>query len=186
MECQALRSAVIEHYASAWERPWFDQTQMRGPGAQQMRGFSVLAFGPRPSRQLWTYATCGMSCGESDPQIELHLLSPTNNLVHVETLTAIAHYHLTGNHIKTGDTVNFGRPWLGKSLCEFGLISLPYLDGPKVEICNRSQSTIHCLWLIPITREERDFKIQFGLEALEQKFQATDFNYADPRRQSVV
>jgi hypothetical protein len=42
------------------------------------------------------------------------------------------------------------------------------------------------LWLLPITAEERAYKIEAGLEALEQKFETTSFDYTDPLRASVV
>ena len=42
------------------------------------------------------------------------------------------------------------------------------------------------MWLLPITKEECDFKIKFGVEALERKLEAGEFDYADPGRASVV
>jgi hypothetical protein len=129
-----------------------------------------------------------MSATESAPRIELHLFSPRDCLIHVETLTAIAHYHATGKSIRLGDIVNVGRPWMSKSSCDFGLISRPYLDGPKIENCvtGDGSAVAQCLWLIPITRAEREFKIQHGLESLERKFEAANSNYADPLRTSVI
>lgn len=38
------------------------------------------------------------------------------------------------------------------------------------------------LWLIPITPEEAEFKKQNGLEALEERFEAANFDYLDPSR----
>jgi len=123
-----------------------------------------------------------MSATESRTRVELHLFSQNDCLAHVETLTVIAHYHATGATIKLGDTVNFGRPWIEGSLCQYGLISRPYLDGPRLE-----QSPVaQFLWLIPITAEERELNIRCGLESLESKFEAANFNYADPLRKSVV
>jgi len=120
--------------------------------------------------------------------IELHLFSPTQSHQHIELLTTIAHYHRTGHPLNLHHTVNFGRPWLPGSLCDHGLISLPYLDGPRLELLQLSDSKhpIRCLWLLPITQSERDFKVELGTEALEQKFQSANFNYADPHRPSVV
>ena len=45
---------------------------------------------------------------------------------------------------------------------------------------------IRFLWLIPITAEELQFKKDSGLEALEDKFEETQFNYIDPFRNRVV
>jgi len=40
--------------------------------------------------------------------------------------------------------------------------------------------------LIPITRSERDFKKEVGVEELERRLEASDFDYLDPLRPSVV
>lgn len=45
---------------------------------------------------------------------------------------------------------------------------------------------IRFLWLIPITEEELRYKKENGLEALENIFEETEFNYIDPFRDSVV
>jgi hypothetical protein len=129
-----------------------------------------------------------MSQVTDEQPIELHLLSPIQDDRHVELLTAIAHYHRNEESLNLGHTVHFGRPWLPGSTCEFGLISLPYLEGPELEqfVPSDAEPVIRCLWLVPITREERDFKKDLGVEALEQRFEATQFNYADPLRRSVV
>lgn len=136
---------------------------------------------------MWIYATIGMSGPASERGIELHLFSPIQEVEsHVELLTVIAHYHLTRTRLGLNHTVNFGRPWLPDSDCVHGLISLPYLDGEKLEIMNLEREHIHCLWLIPITKRELDFVLENGLEALENNFESSKFNYLDPRRGSVV
>jgi len=91
-----------------------------------------------------------------------------------------------GQALDLGHTVNFGRPWLNDSLCEYGLISLPYLDGPSLENLKKGNMTIRCLWLIPITKSEVEFKKQYGLDLLEEQFEKTQFNYLDINRRSVV
>jgi hypothetical protein len=45
---------------------------------------------------------------------------------------------------------------------------------------------IRFLWLIPITRNEVEFKKARGLEALEATFEECAFNYLDPMRDSVA
>ena len=124
---------------------------------------------------------------ESDSEpIELHLFSPVESPAHVELLTAIAHYHRTAARLGVGHTVNFGRPWLPGSRCTHGLISLPYLDGPTLELLSGNDVTVRFLWLIPITPRELEFKKERGLDALERRFEEAEFRYLDPRRESVV
>jgi hypothetical protein len=150
--------------------------------------FEVLVFAPSRERRLWTYATAGMSQREERglPAMELHLMCQTPNESDVELLTAIAHYHLTGRPLGWGHTVSFGRPWRPGSRCTYGLISLPYLDGPELEWFGPEGTPPRFLWLVPITGAERNLVIESGVEALESRFDGWDMQYADPLRSSVA
>jgi hypothetical protein len=160
----------------------------KGPIEELPDGFCVLEFSPGQGRSMWTYATCGMSIAIDERPIELHLFSPAQAEELVELLTIVAHYHRTGARLGLGHTVNFGRPWLPGSKCSFGLISLPYLDGPDLEIARSRafQHDVRCLWLIPITAREVEFKKQRGFQALEDLFQAASINYVDPLRPDLT
>jgi hypothetical protein len=83
-------------------------------------------------------------------------------------------------------TVNFGQPWQGESACTHGFISLPYLDGPALENFMLDQKVIKFYWLIPVTKEEVDYKAKYGVDALEDRFEAAGFNYINPLRPAVV
>ena len=135
---------------------------------------------------MWTYATVGMSHPADEKAIELHLYSPHEANEHVELLFATAHYHRNEARLGLWHTVNFGRPWLGRSLCNHGFVSLPYLDGPSFEILNTPLGPINFYWLIPVHAEEVTYKAQQGVEALEQAFENESFNYLDPSRPSAV
>jgi hypothetical protein len=175
------------HYELKWRNSAYEKQWSEGPMACYAPDFQVFEFAPSLDRAMWTYATCCMSFANDDRALELHMFSPQQNDLLVELLAAIAHYHRSEAHLGLGDTVNFGRPWLPHSKCTYGIVSLPYLDGPKLEwLCLPSELTIRCLWLIPITRKERDFKMTCGLDALEGRFEQASFNYLDPRRLSVV
>ena len=156
-----------------------------GPVQELGPEFRVLQFAPRKDRDMWTYATVGMSSPTVVPAVELHLFTSQADESQVELLTVIAHYHRTGARLDCDHTVNFGRPWQVGSTCEFGLLSLPYLDGPKLENLQIGDLPFRCLWLIPMTRAERDFKKQNGLAALEERWEAKQFNYLDPKRASA-
>ncbi len=104
----------------------------------------------------------------------------------VELLVATAHYHQTGVPLGLGHTVNLGKPWSQASNCDHGLISLPYLDGPELETLNIGSIGVKFYWLIPVTAAEVAFKKINGLEALEELFERSDFEYANPGRPSVV
>jgi hypothetical protein len=178
--------SLTEHYEGCWSQRGESCNWEKGPTHGLPNGFHVLRFAPRPRRSAWTYATVCMSQPGDRQPLELHLLSPVASDVHVELLTIIAHYHRTGEELGLGHSVNLGRPWLPGSSCTHGLVSLPYLDGPSLETCEVDGATVRFLWLVPITRDERDFKKKFGLEALEARFEQARFNYLDPDRTSVI
>jgi len=179
--------SIRSHYEAVWSAAKIAPlSEDRGPAWQLPVGFHILEIAPHGNRSMWTYATCGMSAQGASPPLELHLFSATQFPGHVELLTAVAHYHLTEEYLGLGHTVNFGRPWMPGSHCEFGFISLPYLDGPGLEWLNIGEKQVRFLWLIPITDAERAYKIKHGIEALETKFDEAQFNYLDPQRVSVL
>jgi Suppressor of fused protein (SUFU) len=177
---------IKSHYEGAWSNIGTFRKWNLGPIHELPVNFSVLEFEPTTTRDLWTYATCGMSKSEDKNQIELHIFSPTQDKSLVELLTVISHYHNTSSPLDLNHTLNFGRPWLPDSLCEHGLISLPYLDGPQLETLTINNSCIYFFWLIPITYQEVSYKRENGIEALEVEFEKHNFNYANPYRKSVV
>jgi hypothetical protein len=181
----AWRKAIEDHYRTAWG-DFAPCLFSAGPVSELPVDFGVLCFSPRDNRQMWTYATCGMSQPEDAAPLELHLMSPRQEGGLVELLYATAHYHRTGSPLALGHSVNFGRPWLNASRCGHGLISLPYLDGPSLEILPIGSRIVRCFWLIPITAAEVAFKKSSSVEALEQQFERANFNYLNPERDSVV
>ena len=179
---------ILAHYESRWGGGSSESFDPVGPEFRLKEfptGFRVVAFAPREGRDMWTYATCGMST-ELDPQpLEIHLLSPVRDSAHVELLCAVANYHRTGAALGHRHMVDFGRPRLLGSRCTRGLLSLPYLDGPDLEWLE-GDPRIRFLWLIPVTDEERAFAKANGLGALEDRFEEKQFDYLDPGRPSVV
>ena len=180
---EEFEKALDCHYEAIWGRCRSRYTWDRGRALpQECRVFEYTS----DKIPCWIYATCGMSLRTDPPLLELFLLSPTQAESHVELLTAIAHYHQTAARLDLGHTVNFGRAWLDESKCGFGLISLPYLFGPSLENARIDGIRTRVLWLLPITSEERAFKVEFGYQALEEIFEKQQFNYLDPMRNSVV
>ena len=180
-----LYSLQLDRYCAAF---WGTQTAEHfwDKGRPLPHACRILEYAATESRPYWVYATCGMTPLSEHRALELFLLSPVQSHLHVELLTAIVHYHQTEATLNLGHTVNFGRPWLDQSECSFGLISLPYLFGPKLEHANIAGRPTRLLWLLPITAEEKRFKVQAGVDALEQAFESHYFNYLDPLRKPVV
>lgn len=152
--------------------------------------FCILEFPPHKNlwkQDYWKYSTCGMSDLSIIPAIELHLFSYKQDETLIELLTAIAYYHrISDARLNLHHTVNFGRPWENNSICIYGLISLPYVHGPSLEIFNFQEYQVKCYWLIPITFNERNFKKEYGIELLEEKFEESKVDLLNPHRLSIV
>jgi hypothetical protein len=182
----SYQASLLAHYRAHWPAP---PTSLRStrPSVQHVAApFHILEFAPSAHRTMWTYATCGPSSWHVDQPLELHLFSASQAPELVDLLTAMAHYHQTAHALDVGHTVNFGLPWQPGSLCSYGLLSLPYLDGPTLETLHLAQRQVRCYWVIPITPAERDFKRAAGLEALEELFDQSSLDYLTPLRPSVV
>jgi hypothetical protein len=177
---------VFEHYRDAWSTPLEEVPFNDGPIWQLPFGFTVLRCPPHAKRKMWTYATQCMSEMSDSNALELHMFSKTRADDLAELLVAMAHYHRTAERLGLNHTVNFGRPWLPNSACDHGLISLPYLDGPKLEWMDFGPQRIRFLWVVPISRSERDFCKAKGVSALEERFEEAKFDYADPFRPAVA
>jgi len=174
------------HLERFWGPAARQETLAGQPASGDPTDVSVLVFPPRAGRALWTYASADFSAKDDTAPIELHLFSPVETSAHVELLTVCSHYHQRGARLGLHHTVNFGRPWLPGSRCDYGLISLPYLDGPTLEQAEIGGRPVQCLWLVPITLHEREYKKKHGVEALESLFQRAKMQCADLDRASVV
>jgi hypothetical protein len=149
--------------------------------------FYVLTFAPNNIHNMWIYCTIGMSLFRDDDNlIELFIFSPQQDDSIVELLTVTASYHINGTPLNIHHTFNVGRSWLNESDCEYCFISLPYLDGENFEVFQFQEKEIHCYWLIPITETEKNYKVEFGYEALEQLFENNGLDYLNPNRKSLV
>jgi len=177
---------IVDHYKEIWKNEPKYYLWDKGPVEKLPSDFRVLEFPPADSKNTWTYATSGMSAGSSKASIELHIFSACRDNSIVELLTAACYYHHNTSSVGLNHTVNFGRPWQNESLCEYGLISLPYIDGPDLE--NLYLPTGHLIkfyWLIPITFAEVNYKAKFGIEALEEQFEK-GLDYLNPKRKSLI
>jgi len=144
--------------------------------------FRVLEF---QRKRVWCYATVGMSAGEPDGH-EVFLVTAEENSRAVEFLYALAHFHRTGAPVGLGHTVNFGEElWDGSGL-DHGFLSFPYIEAPGFESVDCGDGRTDFAWLIPITANERDYKKEYGVEALETLFEENSLDYLNPSRASLV
>lgn len=178
----AVRKHVCKFFAghACEEHVW-----TLGPAADEMSQLRVAAFAPGPKSELWCYVTLGACEARSDTPLEFLITSLRSDLRHVELLFMASWYH-RHEHLDCGHTLPIGEPWLSGSSCDHLLVSRPYPFGPELESCEAAGESVRVLWLLPITASERVFKIEHGLEALEQKFDDAALEYWNPVRASVA
>lgn len=176
------------HYERVWNGKGVSKYWYKGPIEKLSPDFCVLEFEPTKSKSMWRYATCCMSSMSDDSPIELHMFSSVQDRGLIELLTAVGSYHRNNAKLDLHHTVNFGQPWQKHSLCTYGFISLPYLDGPDLEhaVISGYEREVKFYWLIPVTEAEVNFKQHRGVAELEVKFEQAGFDYLDPNRASVV
>ncbi|MGB3108108.1 suppressor of fused domain protein [Sphingobacterium siyangense] len=187
MDTALYNQKLLEHYTCNWGQEYNVLTWPKGPYKDLGDHFRVLEFPPTTERNMWAYATIGMSGLNDEFALELHMFSGEQDETLVESLIVVAHYHRFGASLGHWHTINWGRGWRMDSPCSYGLISLPYLDGPKLEILILDNNkSVHFYWLLPITEEEVAFKKENGAEKLEEIFEERGLNYLDPFRDTLV
>jgi len=117
--------------------------------------------------------------------LEFVVLAPHPGESLIELVTMTTYYHHT-HGLGHGHTVPIGRPWIPGADCDHLLISRPYPLGPELEICDVADGHFHVVWLLPITESEKNYKIENGLEELEQRFEEKRVEYWRGHRNSVV
>jgi len=179
--------SIKKHYAKQWTKNFNEVKDIEDPLFDFCPDFSVLEFPPFGSRTNYTYATCGLSTCNVSPQLEFHMFSSIRNQSIANLLASVAYYHAENNgNLGLWHSINFGEPWQGESLATYGLISLPYLDGPKFERGKFNSKEVSFYWIVPITEREKDYKKERGVEALEQIFEASNFDYSNANRPSLI
>jgi hypothetical protein len=152
-------------------------------------GLTVIRIDPLiPEKGIWVYVTSGARAVRCEPfRNEFFLLSPISSERHLQTLVEVVFRHaVPSNPLTIGDSFSLDRPWMDGSLCDCLLVSRPYLYGPVLEFLDAVEYQVQFCWLLPITRQERDFLAKNGLEALEQLFEQQRVKPLDPLRPSLV
>lgn len=151
-------------------------------------GFRVLEVPPNERTAMWTYCSIGGFAhphASGAPHEFFILLQQPAETRCTELLTMSCGYDALEG-LDVGHTLPLGEPWLPGSTCTSALVSLPYPFGPELEMCQLGEEHAQILWMLPITEDERRFRHEHDLEALESKFESSGLEYWDLRRRSVV
>ncbi len=176
---------IREHYQNFFGASIKEIFHTKGPAYKLPEGFRVLLFQKDSKTNVFT--TCGMSFGNVDNPLELHLYCSTlfdQEARIAELLTIAAYFHITQETLGLNHTFNWGEPMIENSSCDHGYISLPYIEGPKLE--NMPPLKTKFLWLIPVTATEVMYKKKNGINALEDLFEQEKINYPFLLRKSLI
>jgi hypothetical protein len=188
----ASQGALVEHLTAHFggrELELFSFTE--GPVERRLPGFHEVLVPPGKPGGVWTYVSCGAwdAVHHGEHGLEFCLLAPERDDRHALSVAMIAHYHANPDEsyeLDVGHTVPIGEPWVPGSALDHQLICQPYPFGPDFEMCRWDGGHARVLWVLPITESERDFKVEHGLEALEQRFEDAGLRYWDPHRDPIV
>lgn len=180
-----LSDSVLDHYTTILRRRGVVSHAADGPRGLEMAGYRLVELAPTADRREFFYGTTGMSLPGDQHPTELHAWINQSSHEVVQCMHAIAHFHRYDARLGIGHTVRIGRPWIPSSKCVAGLVSLPYLDGPQMQHLSCGGRTINCLWIIPITEAELEFKKRNGIDSLEQVFELAQFDYSNLYRDSA-
>lgn len=159
-----------------------------GPVQRVLPRLQVMRVGPGPRIAHWTYLTVGAweVDREAGGGTEFFIIGDRqDDAKNVLRLAMVAHYH-HGQYLGEEHTFPLGEPWEPGSELDHLLVSLPYTYGPGLEICEVPSRQIQFLWLLPITKAEREFKVANGLDALEDRFEEGGIEYWSAHRRSMV
>lgn len=180
------QTAILNHLQAYWPGNTLEVFRWeQGPITKLLNSFRVCRIRPAMETEAWIYVSLNASevVGPSDEKNEFMIMSPVEDMIHVETLAALAFYGATYS-LHLGKVIDIGREWFPESKMHHFLVSLPYVQGPKLEFVNGLN--VRILWLLPITEREASFVAEYGVEALESKFDEHEINVLDPNRDSVL
>lgn len=162
----------------------------RGPIRTRVADFHAIRVAPGPRHDLWTFVSSGVweATQRAGHGLEFIVGAPRDDPACVELLAITAYYHAgpPEQRLDVGHTVPIGAPWLDDSSCDHLLVSIPYPYGPDLEVCTWGDDHARLLWLLPITRSERDFATANGVRALEDRFDEHAIEFSDPERSPVA
>lgn len=188
---EAKHLAIRSHLLQRW--PQYKATERQwtiGPVFEVMPDLRILECVSTDAGDPAIYCSSGASDIEFGATygLEFFLFARDPRIEHVELLSLVTYmHHLPEHHLDVGHTMNIGRPWVQGSTCDRLLVSLPFPGGAQFEYLHVGNTEhVRFLWLLPITAEEEQYRHTYGLEALEQKFDAAGIDFADSTRKSVV
>jgi hypothetical protein len=187
----SVHDDLLAHYRQAWpEREVTSVHWTPEHMATRLPDLHIAKVAPAQPDQAWVFATIGSWRGTESEEhgLEFVAVARSEAAAVMTHLGQLAYYHAgpPENRLGVGHTLSIGEGWVPNSPLDALLITLPYLWGPVLEHCNLKGRHVQVLWAIPIYESERAFSREYGVDALEQRFEADSFDYLDPFRTPVA
>lgn len=188
---EAAAAVAAHHHRFFKGHAIAERHQVVGPVAERVPGFFAHEVAPGPRFGGWTYASVGVWEAAHSPDghgVEFLLTAdaPSERLTELIAMSAYFHAGPPSQRLDVGHTVPIGEPWLPGSACDHLLVCLPYTFGPDLETCAWDSGHARLLWLLPITASERAYKVEHGLDALEERLEQAAIVPTDVTRRSVA
>jgi hypothetical protein len=186
-----VHDGILSHYRGLWGADNVDEVHWTlEHTASRMPDFDIAKIRTNQPDGMRIFASVGAWRATAAEQhgLEFVAVARSESASVLRHLTMAAYYHagLPENRLGVGHTVAIGEGWVDGSPLDALFVSLPYLWGPKLEHCQLPDRHVQVLWLIPIYETEREYTRARGVDALEQRFEETSFDYLDPFRPSVL
>lgn len=186
------RAVVLGAYIRSWGMP--DSRVVARKGHEKVE---VYSFPPREGTRVHRFATIGVSAslrerGESVDCYELFMVLPESltglsvEAVSHVVLDVVAYSLGQGGIFRIGSTVpevrTFPSHWLTRAL----LVDEPRGEAEDLSCTHLGAESIRLFWLVPLHQSEESLVRLEGVEAFDERFDASDWSLADPMRGSVV
>jgi len=188
---------VMKHYIQYWGEP-IEVNKLDWPQEGGLGGsFRIVKFVPQADEKR-IYATVGLSAQAMparlptpndafEPRAELFIYADleTNSLI--ELLTALVVYPFENQtFLWTRQTILGKSPVTDHSKMTSVYITSPYFEEESFHSLHINDHHIQMLWIVPIYESEREYKIKYGWQALEELFEEKELDIWSLQRDPLV
>lgn len=194
-----LSNEIVEHYQGFLRTSPTSILEDQGD-------IPIVVFPPKGKRGWWTYATAGLSkvtrysvtadgivdrSSTKPLGVELTLCSynEAEEIINhfVKTVSQIMNdYRSQPTSVSPGAVFALQKPIVPHSSLSHLLVIPPYFEEDGFEYYLDREALIHVLSLVPVSEQECEFCREYGLDALESKFEEKECNTLDFFRESTV
>jgi hypothetical protein len=153
--------------------------------------FRVLELAPPDDDQLWLYVSAGAAHLRRFDGVghEYVIRTRQQERLMVELLAMVASYSTRDDHdgLHDGHTVPIGGPWVEGAEADHLYLNKPYFVSSDFAGLRIDDGfSVQFLWLVPITKLEKEWRHDHGQEQFEQWLEDHHVRPEDPTRRSSI